>query len=258
MTLQAQIKTKLATAAYHSFQVRLDDGAMTTVHVAAYARAAVRPRLQSFEKETVLLDWCSQSGVTEAISGGFFSCAENMPLGDMWINGVQQKTIPFISPWHHSRGSLYISPVGGLTIAPRYILPPRPRTDLLQAGPLLVQNGQSVISESEDPEGFSEGAAQFDNDISAGRFPRSAIGTNRDYIFNVLAGDGYRETEAGLTFQEFAQLLRSMGITDALNLDGGSSATLIAGGKLRNKPCSPTREYKKGRPIFSAVLFETI
>ena len=50
---------------------------------------------------------------------------------------------------------------------------PRPRGDLLQAGPLLVRDGASVVTGGDD-EGFTAGAHQFDSDISDGRHPRCA------------------------------------------------------------------------------------
>lgn len=258
MALLAQHKTNVSLKkTYYSFRTRLEDGAETTVHVAKYTRQAVRPRIKLFEEETCLLDWCVQNGVENALVGGFFLREAHKPLGDMWIDGIRQPSVSFLSPWHHSRGSLYVSPVGGVSIAPRYLLPQRPPSDLLQAGPLLVQNGQPVIVEGEDPEGFSEGAAQFDNDITEGRYPRAAIGTNRGYIFSV-ACDGRGEDEAGLSLREFARLLSEIGVSDALNLDGGSSTTLIAEGELRNKPRSTICKFERGRPVYSAIVLEPV
>lgn len=255
MTLLTQTKRNVIAKTYQSFRVLLDDGALTTVHVAKYSRKSVHPQLVLFDTETCLLDWCQQNNIQDAINGGFFLRTDSKPLGDMWLSGKRQKTASFISPWSHSRGSLYISPIGGITIGPRYILPPKPQQDLLQAGPLLVQNRQSTIVEGEDIEGFSEGAHQFDDDISIGRFPRVVIGTNRDYIFNVVA-EGYNKKEAGLSFQEAAEVLRLLGIDDALNLDGGSSSTLIVGGELKNKPRTKERNYERGRPVYSAIIFK--
>jgi hypothetical protein len=263
MTLLTSIKTDIKHKSYQSFRVQLDDGALTTVHVAQYLRKLVHPRLVLFNTETNLLEWCQQNNVQDAISGGYFLREVSKPLGEMWINGKKQNTIPFISPWNHSRGSLYVSPIGGITIAPRYVLPPHPRQDLLQTGPLLVQNGRSTITEGQDIEGFSVGAHQFDEDITKGRFPRMAIATNRDYIFNISC-DGYSEAEAGLSFSELADTIIKLGITEALNLDGGSSSTLIVDGELKNKPRSNANAYEEGkhyiegRPIYSAIVFQSV
>ena len=61
-------------------------------------------------------------------------------------------------------------------IARRDELPAQPRGDLLQAGPLLVRDGEPCFERALDPEGFSAGQAQFDSDITDGRHPRAALG----------------------------------------------------------------------------------
>ena len=54
--------------------------------------------------------------------------------------------------------------------------PDAPRGDLLQAGPLLVRDGVPVYRREDDREGFRAGYAQFDSDITDGRYPRAALG----------------------------------------------------------------------------------
>jgi len=65
-------------------------------------------------------------------------------------------------------------------IARRDALPDRPAGDLLQAGPLLVDEGRIVFDPASDAEGFSVAAEQFDSDITAGAIhaPRSASATS--------------------------------------------------------------------------------
>lgn len=61
---------------------------------------------------------------------------------------------------------------------------------------------------------------------------------------------------------ELANFLVKMKIKDGLNLDGGSSATLIGNGKLLNRPrggiASNFTLFKKGRPVYSAVIFNSV
>ena len=48
----------------------------------------------------------------------------------------------------------------------------------------------------------------------------------------------------------------ALGARDALNLDGGGSATLIAGGRLRNRPrASVGTPEPGGRGIATALVF---
>jgi hypothetical protein len=67
------------------------------------------------------------------------------------------------------------------------------------------------------------------------RQPRSAIGFNDRYFFMVVV-DGRQRASAGLTYAELLELMRQLGCTDALNLDGGGSSTLWVQGQVVNSP----------------------
>jgi hypothetical protein len=142
---------------------------------------------------------------------------------------------------------------GRLQIARRDALPAEPVGDLLQAGPLLLAGGEIALDG--DAEGFSAGSRQFDSDITQGRYPRAALAVAGDRILAV-ACDGRADREAGLTLAELAAALRDLGASDAINLDGGGSTSLVCGGRLRNRP----REehgivLQGGRPISTALVF---
>jgi len=144
---------------------------------------------------------------------------------------------------------------GRVRIAARDALPALPRGDLLQAGPLLVADGRAVFDREEDREGFSAGAHDFDSDITAARHPRAALALAGDRLLAV-ACDGRSRDDAGLTLEELAQALVALGADAALNLDGGGSASLVAGGRLRNVPRGAwERPEPGGRPLSSALLF---
>jgi hypothetical protein len=240
-----------------SFVVTLEDGATTTVHLARFAIESTHPRVVMFDHETSLLQWCNRQNVANAMVGGFFLRDGHKPLGDTWIGGKEIDTVPFIDPWDKTRGSMAIDDGGGLQISSRYMLPQVPSGDLLQAGPLLLQNGKTMVKQGVDPEGFSAGASQFDSDITSERHPRAAIGASDEHIWSVVC-DGRTEKDAGLFLHEFAQVLANLGIKDALNVDGGSSATLIKDGKLLNHPVGKYESFPWGRPVFSAIVFDEI
>ena len=70
-----------------------------------------------------------------------------------------------------------------------------------------------------------------------------------------MVSDGRAEDEAGLTLPELAQLMVGLGARDAINLDGGGSATLIADGKLRNRPRQAWGlDVHGGRPLATALV----
>jgi exopolysaccharide biosynthesis protein len=211
-----------------------------------------------------LLTYCEQSEIDEAIIGGFFlrnedgSAAANPSiLGDIWLSGKQIPSAPILSTWGTKRGSIYIAKDGQIHIEQRDQLPEIPSGDLLQAGPLLVRNGEPVLDDT-DSEGFGAGAIQFDRnfDITKGRNPRAAIGINSKYIWSVVC-DGRTKEDSGMTLQELAAYMVKLGATSALNLDGGSSATQISNRTLTNRPRkNETVEYIIGREVNTAIVFE--
>ena len=236
-------------------RLKLSGGAQTTLYVARYRRDKIKPRIAVFRRPTPLAAWCRQNNVPHAMGGGFFCRQTNRPLGETWLDGQKHHFSPFAEPWHRVRGSLYIDDSAQARIAARGHLPSRPKGDLLQAGPLLVRGGQSVIEPGRDVEGFSETQQQFDSDISAGRYPRAAIGLDQQYIWSI-ACDGYSDYDSGLSLAELAEIMRDLGATDALNLDGGGSATLVNDYKLTNSPRTRDHNYPSGRALFSAILFQ--
>ena len=101
----------------------------------------------------------------------------------------------------------------------------------LGGGPSLVLEGKAG----------HWGAFQF-------RHPRSAIGWNKDYFFLVEV-DGRQSSSVGMTYSELADYLIKLGCQEAINLDGGGSATLWAYGSVAN---SPSQGYE--RPAANALV----
>jgi hypothetical protein len=236
-------------------RARLDDGTLTTLHVASYERSAFCARVVALDRPQQLGGWCRQAGVRHALVGGFFTRPQYAPLGELRIGGYAQPSQPFHAPWDAVRGSVTFDGQS-VRIARRDQLPAHPRGDLLQAGPLLVRGGRPALSDGVDPEGFSAGADQFDSDITLGRYPRAALAITPRRLLAV-ACDGRTDQDAGMTLAELAQALVDLGATDALNLDGGGSTSLVHNGRLRNRPREEHGvDLLGGRPIVSAIVFE--
>ena len=70
------------------------------------------------------------------------------------------------------------------------------------------------------------------------RHPRSGVGWNEKYFYLVEV-DGRQPTSAGMTLDELADYFRGLGCKEAMNLDGGGSATMWANGRLVNRPSEP-------------------
>ncbi len=237
-----------------SVRLTLADGARTTVYVARFERDRTGVRVVAFDPPSTLLEWCRANDAGHAIVGGFYMRPGGPPLGDLWIDGKALPTEPIDPPWGELRACLHADG-GPLRLAPRQQLPPEPEGDLLQAGPLLVAAGRVLIGPGQDDEGFSAGSRQFDSDITAGRYPRAALGLGEHELI-AIACEGRADDEAGLTMAELAAAMAGFGATEAINLDGGGSTSLVVDGKLVNTPREEHGlELAGGREVATALRF---
>ena len=67
------------------------------------------------------------------------------------------------------------------------------------------------------------------------RHPRTAVGWNKEFIYLVEV-DGRQSGSIGMSYSELANYFVKLGCDEALNLDGGGSATLWAYGNTMNTP----------------------
>ena len=240
--------------AYELARVGLADGEETTVYLVRHPLRSTAVRVHCFSEPERLDIWCAATYRPEAVVGGFFLRDPYRPLGEVRIHGVAVEHEPIAEPWAAVRGCVHAA--GDVRIAPREELDDALDGDVLQAGPILVRAGRSTQGGG-DREGFSAGASQFDSDITADRHPRCALAVSDDELL-VACCDGRRSgVDARLFLDELARLLISFGAHDAINLDGGGSATLVHRGHLLNRPYS---EYDQPAPasrtVVTALVFE--
>jgi len=99
--------------------------------------------------------------------------------------------------------------------------------------------------------GLFAGGEGFRSAFSERRHPRTAIGRLADgRIVLVTVGGRQPYHSLGMTLVELATYLRQLGATDALNLDGGGSTTLVVRGTVVNLPSDETGE----RPVSDVLL----
>jgi hypothetical protein len=99
---------------------------------------------------------------------------------------------------------------------------------ILGAGPRLLKGGEVRITADVE---------QFQTDVARGAAPRSAVGIAAEGHAILVTVDGRGVGgSSGMTLYELAQAMRHLGARDALNLDGGGSATLVVGGRVVNVP----------------------
>lgn len=101
--------------------------------------------------------------------------------------------------------------------------------NILASGPVLIDEGKSV-----DHEAYTKSLKQaaHGKDIGAHytyirRHPRTAIGTDkRGNVYLVVVDGRSKGNAAGVTIAELTKICEWLGLTDAINLDGGSSSTM--------------------------------
>jgi exopolysaccharide biosynthesis protein len=85
------------------------------------------------------------------------------------------------------------------------------------------------------------------------RNPRTVAGVTRAGHVLLVTVDGRAPGHSvGASFAEEAAIMRALGARDALNLDGGGSTAMVAGGALLTQPSDATGE----RPVGDAILVE--
>ncbi len=238
---------------YDLLRLRTRDAGDTTVYVTRHPLATTNVSVVCFPQPTRLDHWCAANDRPEAIVAGFFLREPDRPLGEVVVDGRRLAHEPIADPWGPARACVHVD--GELRVARRADLPAEPAGDLVQAGPLLVADGRSLM-DGDDAEGFSAGAGQFDSDITFGRHPRCALAVTDSELLAVCCDGRRTGVDAGLELGELARLLISLGARDAINLDGGGSATLIHHRHLLNRPYSNVDQpAPESRPVVTALLF---
>lgn len=101
--------------------------------------------------------------------------------------------------------------------------------NVLASGPVLIDEGKSIDHESYTKKLVE---ATHGKDIGAyytyiRRHPRTAIGTDKKGNIYLVVVDGRAKGKAaGVTIAELTKLCEWLGMSDAINLDGGSSSTM--------------------------------
>lgn len=93
-------------------------------------------------------------------------------------------------------------------------------------GPGLLEAGEITVGAADEV-----GRAMASN-------PRTAIGQIGPGHYVLVVSDGRSSESAGLSLYELAQLLQSLGVQTAYNLDGGGSSTMVYEGRVVNQPSS--------------------
>jgi len=125
-----------------------------------------------------------------------------------------------------------------------------PSTDVVNGGPTLVQNGQLDVTAKRDGMVRTNDSNSFFYGWVHKRNPRTFAGVDAQGRTLLVTADGRQTTSLGLSLNEEAHVARSLGMVNAMNLDGGGSTTMVQGGQVMNSPSDATGE----RPVGDALL----
>ncbi|WP_169613469.1 phosphodiester glycosidase family protein [Nodosilinea sp. P-1105] len=117
-----------------------------------------------------------------------------------------------------------------------------PFRHIVGGGPLLIRN-QTMVLNAE--------AEQFSRAFATQAAPRSAIATNAAGDI-LLVAVHHSPAGPGPTLNQLAQIMAQLGSTNALNLDGGGSASLYLGGRLINRNSRTAGRVHNGIGLFTA------
>jgi hypothetical protein len=113
--------------------------------------------------------------------------------------------------------------------------------DIVAGVPQLIKNGKIDITWEQEKASRS---------FVETRHPRTAVAKLKGGKFLMTTVDGRQPgVSVGMTLQELAEYIRSLGATDAMNLDGGGSTTMYLDGKVVNTPSDKEGERKVGDAI---------
>jgi hypothetical protein len=108
----------------------------------------------------------------------------------------------------------------------------------LEVGAAVYTSGADGVKDmiGGSPLLLDDSAYGFPLDQGDGRNPRTIVGWDQSRLLLVAVDGRVADWSVGVTLIEAAQLMRWLGATDALNLDGGSSTTFVDHGRLANRP----------------------
>ncbi|WP_419999890.1 phosphodiester glycosidase family protein [Streptomyces boninensis] len=122
-------------------------------------------------------------------------------------------------------------------------------TDIVNGGPELVHNGRTHVTPAADGM-VQPGNPSFYYGWVHKRNPRTLAGVDASGRTVLVTADGRGTGSLGLSIPESAAVAKSLGLREAINLDGGGSTTMVADGKVINTPSDAAGE----RPVGDALL----
>ncbi|XP_058013069.1 N-acetylglucosamine-1-phosphodiester alpha-N-acetylglucosaminidase isoform X1 [Ahaetulla prasina] len=175
----------------------------------------------------------SQSQCLVAQNGGYFDTKTGACLGNVVSNGqlVQSSGVQNAQFGIRKDGTL----VFGYLSEEEVLATDNPFVQLVSGVGWLLRDGEVYVNQSQVAEcDKTQETGTFDtfvNMVSA----RTAVGHDRQGQLVLFHADG-QSSIRGLNLWEMAEFLKERGVVNAINLDGGGSATFVVNGSLASYP----------------------
>lgn len=190
---------------------------------------------------------CVRNGALAGINGSYFDMRAMTPMTFVKDEGI---VVGETSPSEQFRTNGIVALSGkktGVDQADSTVVHDAWR-EVMAGGPILIDGGRTLD--------YAEGIPQPDSFFER-RHPRSVVGLDGiGYVWLVVV-DGRMPGEAeGMTISELTSFCLQLGLTDALNLDGGGSSTLwTKSAGVINHPCDNRRfDHEGQRRVPNALI----
>lgn len=176
----------------------------------------------------ILTDIASDNEAIVAINGGGYSWANGKPRGLIVQNQnivYAENSGSFASAYFNTTGVLIAGNLAASEVKEKEV------NHALSFEPALIVNGKSITIKGTGGSGMN---------------PRTVIAQRKDGIVLFLVVNGYGQNlswkgRGGVYLNDLLVILERYKAYNAVNMDGGSSTTLVIDGKVINSPCEPVK-----------------
>ncbi|XP_078689990.1 N-acetylglucosamine-1-phosphodiester alpha-N-acetylglucosaminidase-like [Branchiostoma floridae x Branchiostoma belcheri] len=194
-----------------------------------------------------------------AVNAGFFNTHTGACLGNVVTDGKRIQDSGGIQNANfgiRKDGTIVVGYLSELDI----LQEDNPFVQLVTGVIWLVRNGTVYVNESQTTEcaDMQETGSldRFVNVVSA----RSAVGHDEEGRVVLVHIDG-QTGDRGVSLWEFSDYLQRLGLVNAINLDGGGSATVVMDGTVANYPsdhCADNPAWRCARAVSTALCVHSL
>ena len=210
------------------------------VSIAKYSSAAMSTTLYDKEGSTQGTNsLATETGASVAINGSYFNMSTSTSTTALWLYGNEVATT---ASEEFARvngiigfkdGTFTIEPYSASTTSATLATWGKKYDCFVAAGPIIRRGGVSMD-------------ANIGGESFYGPHPRTMLGKCADGTVYMIVMEGRMNDATGFSMDNMVALAEDLGMTDAINLDGGGSSTLwingagvinrLSGGSVRNVP----------------------